>query len=53
MRLAAIVRHVESSDPTSSVSSGFVAEAIGTTSALGQERLVTEDLQPLDWKGPE
>ena len=24
---------------------------IGET--LGQERLVTEDLQPLDWKGPE
>ena len=32
VRLAAIGRHVESSDPTSSVSSGSVAEAIGTTS---------------------
>ena len=32
VRLAAIVRHVVSSDPTSSASSGSVAEAIGTTS---------------------
>jgi hypothetical protein len=43
VRLAAIVRHVESSDPTSSVSSGFVAEAIRTTSeslpcGIGRER---------------
>jgi hypothetical protein len=32
VRLAAIGRHVESSDPTSSVSSGSVAEAIGMLS---------------------
>jgi hypothetical protein len=34
VRLAAIVQHVESSDPTSSVFSGFVAEAIRTISEL-------------------